>query len=124
MRTLREPAKLVWVAVGAAPAAWATQHVAGVAFGLAQCNPVGAQWMLAVHGWDLGIAIGAALVALAGSASALLVWRDTKGEGEGPPPASRIHFMAVVGLTTSPLFLAIIVLNGLGSGLVDVCRQS
>jgi hypothetical protein len=124
MSALRRPAFLVWIGIGAAPLAWTTQHVMGVAFALAQCNPAGARWQLPVRGWDLGSAIAAGLIALAGIVAAVVAFFDTRGLGDQPPPASRIHFMAIVGMTTSPLFLAIIVLDGLGSRLVDICRQS
>jgi hypothetical protein len=124
MSALRRPSRLVWIGIGAAPLAWATQHVVGVAFALAQCDPAGARWRLPVRGWDLGTAIAAAVVALAGIAAAVVAFLDTRELQDEPPPASRIRFMAILGMTTSPLFLAIIVLNGLGSGLVDICRQS
>jgi hypothetical protein len=77
-----------------------------------------------VRAWDLATAIAAALIALAGIAAAVVAFLDTRELRDEPPPASRIHFMAIVGMTISPLFLAIIVLDGLGSGLVDICRQS
>ena len=54
----------------------------------------------------------------------ILAFRGTTDRSEAPPPGSRIHFMAAMALAIGPLFLAIVVLNGLGTGLVDACRQS
>ena len=120
----RRASRLMWFGVWAAPAAWALQHAAGVMFGLAQCNPNGARWRIALRTWDVAIAAGAAAIAVAGIVAAVLAFRGTRERSEAPPPGSRIHFMAAMALTIGPLFLAIIVLNGLGTGLVDVCRQS
>jgi hypothetical protein len=120
----RRASLLMWFGVWAAPVAWALQHAAGVMFGIAQCNPNGRRWQISLATWDVGIAIVCALVALAGIVAAILAFRGTSERSEAPPPGSRIHFMAAMALTIGPLFLAIIVLNGLGTGLVEVCRQS
>jgi hypothetical protein len=120
----RRASLLMWFGVWAAPVAWALQHAAGVMFGIAQCNPNGRRWQISLATWDVAIAIVCALVALAGIVAAILAFRGTSERSEAPPPGSRIHFMAAMALTIGPLFLAIIVLNGLGTGLVDVCRQS
>jgi hypothetical protein len=117
-------ARLMWFGVWAAPAAWALQHAAGVMFGLAQCNPNGERWQIALRTWDVAIAIVAGLIAVAGIVAAILAFRGTSDRSEAPPPGSRIHFMAAMALTIGPLFLAIILLNGLGTGFVDLCRQS
>jgi len=114
----------MWFGVWAAPVAWALQHAAGVMFGLAQCNPNGARWQVPLKTWDVLIAGGCAVVAIAGIVAAIMAFRGTSDRSEAPPPGSRIHFMAAMALTIGPLFLAIIVLNGLGTGLNDLCRQS
>jgi hypothetical protein len=122
--TDRRASLLMWVGVWAAPVAWALQHAAGVMFGLAQCNPNGRRWNISLKVWDVLIAGGCTAIALAGIVAAILAFRGTSDRGEAPPPGSRIHFMAAMALTIGPLFLAIIVLNGLGTGLNDLCRQS
>jgi hypothetical protein len=116
--------RLMWFGVWAAPAAWALQHAAGVMLGLAQCNPNGERWQIALRTWDVAIAIVAGLIAVAGIVAAILAFRGTSDRSEAPPPGSRIHFMAAMALTIAPLFLAIILLNGLGTGFGDLCRQS
>jgi hypothetical protein len=122
--TDRRASLLMWIGVWAGPVAWALQHAAGVMFGLAQCGPNGASWEIALRSWNVAIAALAAAFAVAGIAAAVLAFRGTRDRGEARPPGSRIHFMAAMALTIGPLFLAIIVLNGLGTGLGDVCRQS
>jgi hypothetical protein len=122
--TDRRASLLMWFGVWAAPVAWALQHAAGVMFGLAQCNPNGTRWQVPLKTWDVLIAGGCAVVAVAGIVAAIMAFRGTSDRSEAPPPGSRIHFMATMALTIGPLFLAIIVLNGLGTGLNDLCRQS
>jgi hypothetical protein len=122
--TDRRASLLMWFGVWAAPVAWALQHAAGVMFGLAQCNPNGARWQVPLKTWDVLIAGGCAVVAIAGIVAAIMAFRGTSDRSEAPPPGSRIHFMAAMALTIGPLLLAIIVLNGLGTGLNDLCRQS
>jgi hypothetical protein len=122
--TDRRASLLMWVGVWAAPVAWALQHAAGVMFGIAQCNVNGARWGVPLKTWDVLIAAVCAAVAVGGIVAAILAFRGTSDRAESPPPGSRIHFMAAMALTIAPLFLAIIVLNGLGTGLNDLCRQS
>lgn len=120
--TDRRASLYMWIGVWAGPVAWALQHAAGVELGLAQCNPTGALWHVPLRAWSIAIAAVAAVVAVAGTVTAALAARATGDTEE--LPRGRIHFMAVMGLTISPLFLAIIVLNGFGTGLVDLCRQA
>ena len=122
--TDRRASLLMWVGVWAAPVAWALQHAAGVLLGIAQCGPNGARWQIELTTLNVVVAAVAALVAIAGIVAAILAFRGTTDRSEAPPPGSRIHFMAAMALAIGPLFLAIIVLNGLGTGLVDACRQS
>ena len=122
--TDRRASLLMWVGVWAAPVAWALQHAAGVFLGIAQCGPNGARWQIQLTTLNVVVAVVAALVAIAGIVAAILAFRGTTDRSDAPPPGSRIHFMAAMALAIGPLFLAIIVLNGLGTGLVDGCRQS
>jgi hypothetical protein len=122
--TDRRASLLMWLGVWAAPVAWALQHAAGVMFGIAQCNPNGERWQIPLKTWSVLIAAGCAAIAIAGIVAAIMAFRGTRDRSESPPPGSRIHFMAAMALTIGPLFLAIIVLNGLGTGLNDLCRQS
>lgn len=111
-----------WFGVLAAPAAWATQHVMGYAVSEADCDAVGRQWGVSLTAWS-AVAMGIALlVALAGLLVALAVMRSTASEAE--PPEGRWHFLGVVGVTVSALLLCIILMSGIGSIVLDHCRQS
>ena len=123
---LRRPhpplALMLWFGVLGAPAAWTTQHVTGFALTQAECGP-GYRGRLALDGLTIAVTAAAAAVAMAAELSAITVFRRTRDAGE-EPPASRIHFMSIIGMTIGPLFLAIILMSGLGVVLLENCRQS
>jgi hypothetical protein len=48
---------------------------------------------------------------------------ERRGDGAAPP-AGRLQFLAMVGLTVNFLALAIIVLDGVGAPLLTACQQS
>jgi hypothetical protein len=122
--TDRRAALLMWAGVWAGPVAWALEHAAGVMFDIAQCDPNGARWQIPLSTWHVVLSAASALLTLAGIAAAIVAFRATRDRSAAPPPGSRIHFMSAMALTIGPLFLAIIVLNGLGTGLGDVCQQA
>jgi hypothetical protein len=118
---------LMWFGLFAAPFAWAGQHVAGVMLTIGQChdNTAGPDWQLHVDTWAGIVTAAAALIAALGLLSAVLAWRSTReADDDDPPPAGRVHFLGVVGLTISPLFLAIILMSGLGTVFLPQCVQS
>jgi hypothetical protein len=56
------------------------------------------------------------VVAIAGGLCAFATFRATRdADNDSDPPLGRIHFMGVVGMVTSPLFLFIILMGGLGA---------
>jgi hypothetical protein len=122
--TDREAARLSWIGVWAPPVAWALQHAIGVMLGFAQCGPNGRRWQVSLDTWEVATAVVAGIVAAVGILAAIRAFRATTDRADTPPPGSRIHFIAAMALATGPLFLAIIVLNGLGTGLGELCRQS
>ena len=53
------------------------------------------------------------------------VYREDAGDGSDVlPRGRRLQFLAILGMTISPLFLCIILMRGLGATLIDTCRQS
>jgi hypothetical protein len=120
----REASRLMWIGVWAPPVAWALQLAAGVMLGFARCGPNGDRWGISLGTWEVVSAVIAGAIAVAGTASAVLAFRGTNDRADAPPPGSRIHFMAAMALAIGPLFLAIIVLDGLGTGFGELCRQS
>jgi hypothetical protein len=120
----RDAGRLMWIGVWAPPVAWALQLAFGVMSGFAQCGPNGRRWQLSLDAWSVASAVLAGLIAVAGIVAAVMAFRGTTDRAEAGPPGSRIHFMAAMALAIGPLFLAIIVLDGLGTGLGELCRQS
>jgi hypothetical protein len=120
-------AAAVWIGLFAAPFAWAAQHVAGIELTIGQChdNAPGPAWDLPVDPVTIATTAIAASIAVLGGLAALSAWRATRGvDDDDAPPAGRNHFLAIVGMTISPLFLAIILMSGVGSTLMSGCVQS
>jgi hypothetical protein len=120
---LRPPLELlVWFGVLGAPIAWALQHVTGFALTEADCN-IGYRGQVAVDGLTVAVTAAAATVAAAAELAAISAFRRTRDAGEDPP-GSRVHFMSIIGMTIGPLFLAIILMSGLGVVFLENCHQS
>jgi heme/copper-type cytochrome/quinol oxidase subunit 2 len=109
-----------WVGVFGAPAAWTVQHVTGYALTEATCGAAG--WDTHMDTWIAIVTGVAALVAVASGVAAVLAFRATRDAGAEPPPG-RIRFLAIIGMTITPLFLAMILMSGLGSVILVPCRQ-
>jgi hypothetical protein len=121
------PSVLMWIGLFAAPFAWATQHVIGIELQYAHChdNGPGPAWDIPVDALTIAVSAAAAAVAVLGGLAALAAWRSVRdADDDDAPPAGRIHFLGIVGITISPLFLAIIVMSGLGSVVLPACVQS
>jgi hypothetical protein len=127
MRPRVTPSVLMWIGLFAAPFAWAAQHVTGIELQYARChdNTAGPAWGIPVDAVTIAVSAVAAAIAVIGGLAALAAWRSARGaDDDDPPPAGRIHFLAIIGITISPLFLAIIVMSGLGSVFLPTCVQS
>lgn len=112
---------LVWFGVLGGPVTWALAHLAGVEVTDAACGTVGVP--ASIDAWGLGIAIVGGIVSVAAGAASFHVFRATRESGE-ELPASRIHFLSVIGMMLSLLFFALLVMAGLGSFLLPDCVQS
>jgi hypothetical protein len=118
---------LAWFGALGAPFAWAAQHVGGYALGLADCpdNTVGAGWDVPVNGWTIVVGGTAAAVAVLCGVASILAWRATRdAEEDDAPPAGRIYFLSMIGMTITPLFLAMIVMSSAGAIVAHGCTQS
>ena len=127
MSRVRDPGVLVWIGLFAAPVAWALQHVSGIELQYAQChdNTAGPGYSIHLDAWSLAITIVMACIAVVGGLAAITGWRATKdAEEDDAPPPGRIYFLGVVGMTITPLFLAIILMSGLGEVFLPGCVQS
>jgi heme/copper-type cytochrome/quinol oxidase subunit 2 len=117
-------AALMWLGLLGAPFAWTIQHVAGYGLTEANCQEASkAGWHIHLDVWTIVFTGSAVIVGLAGLAAALATWRRTKDAGTEPPGA-RIHFLSIIALTTTPLFLAIMLMSGIGVLFLTGCRQS
>lgn len=116
---------LQWAGVTLAPFAWAALHIFGILLTLAACAPANARWGLSLHTINAVATVLAAIVAAAGFGSAIAARLLVDAENDqDPPPAGRIFFMAVCGITTSGLLLVIILMAGTGVSLREACWQS
>ena len=109
------------------PFAWALQHVAGVSVGLADCpdNARGPGWRVPVDALTIAIGGVTAVIAVLGGVAAVAAFRATRGaEEDDAPPAGRIYFLAMIGMTITPLFLAMIVMSSAGAIAAIGCTQS
>jgi hypothetical protein len=107
---------LTWYGLLGAPVAWTFFHVAGVGIATGACSTFGVANGADTQPWSLILTIVCAAIAFGGLLAAGAVLLSTRGvEDSAPPPLGRIHFLAVIGLTITPLFIAIILMSGLGA---------
>ena len=133
--SVRSLAVLQWLGVLVAPVTWAAQHVLGYGIGQAECSPGGARWGIDNSVWELTLLACAGLLVVAAEAAAAAVFMRTRGAdvGDGPladdrfggrQPYGRLHFFASAALVANLMFLTMMLLDGLGSALGTLCRQS
>jgi len=114
--------RLMWFGLLAPAAAFTTFHVGGYALTEAECNVAGRSASLGLDVWTVVLTALAALVTGLGCVAAVLAWRRTRDCGD-EPPGSRVHFMSVMGMTTGPLILLIILMAGIGALVLPACVQ-
>jgi hypothetical protein len=115
----------MWFAVLGAPFAWGVEFAVGYWATQTQCGVAGEGWSVHVDLWGAVLMGVAFVVALAAGLTSLGLFRGTRqAETEGSPPDGRVHFLSIVGLTVTALFILIIVMTGIGVVIVPDCRQS
>jgi hypothetical protein len=116
---------LLWFGVVGAPLSWVAQFGFNYWLTEADCSVAGTRWGIALNAWVIGATLVSAAVALAAGLTSLLLFRATSAaDHDTPPPPGRTHFLATVGIAITPLFLAIIVMNGVGATILPDCHQS
>jgi hypothetical protein len=118
---------LAWIGALMPPFAWAGQHIAGFATGLADCpdGTRGPGWHVPVDGVTIAIGGTATVLVLLGTAFSLVAWLATRdADDDDAPPAGRIHFLSVIGLSIAPLFLAMVLMSSSGAIIANGCHQS
>ncbi len=113
----------LWYGVVGAPLAWVIFLVGGVGSAQAACSVAGASWSVSTDAWTVALTATAGVVAAGAELAALLTYRATRDPGDAPP-ASRVHFLSVIGIMVSGLFLVLIVLSGIGAVFQPECVQS
>ena len=111
---------LLWFAVLGAPLAWALQHIVGYALTEVRCDEQGTR--LHLDAWTIAVTTVALAIGALAAASAIAIYRSTRDAGK-EPPGSRVHFLALLGITVAPLFLCLILMSGLGVVVLVDCRQ-
>lgn len=133
--TLRQLSVIQWVGTLVAPLVWAGQHVVGYGIGQAECRAGGRPWGIDNDVWQLTLVSVAGLLVVIGWVAALVVFLHTKGAdwGDGPPeegrwkgqsPYGRLYFFSCAALVANVFFLAIMLLDAMGSVFDTLCRQS
>lgn len=133
MRTVPSTAA-VWFAVLGGGIAWTVQFVANLYFTWAQCLQPVDRWNLPMHGWEIGLSIGAIVVGLAATAQSIRIFRiafrvrdvdgqERRGDGSAPP-VGRVHFLAIIALVVNFLAMVIVIMTGIGAPLLGVCQQA
>jgi hypothetical protein len=115
----------MWFAVLGAPFAWGVEFTIGYWVTRASCSVPGQQWGVNVNAWGIVLTAVAFTVATGAGLTAIAMFRGTAdAEKDDAPPAGRVHFLAVVGMTVTVLFMFIIVMTGLGIVILPDCQQS
>ena len=125
VRVPHSPASpLLWYAVLGAPIAWGLQFAISYWVTEAKCSVAGGRWGISVDAWVIVLTVLAAALAMGGWLVALGLFQATgDDELDSAPPGGRTRFLAALGLAIAPIFLAIILLNGIGA-VVQSCTQS
>jgi hypothetical protein len=125
MRPPRRTSLLLWFGLLAPPVLWAIEFFFGLALTDTSCRPAGSTWGIHVNGVTIAMAAGTAAVALLAWAAAFAVFRSTRdAEDDDAPPKGRVKFLAIIALTTTPLFFLITVMSGIAAVVLPDCRQS
>jgi hypothetical protein len=113
---------VMWFGVLGAPAAWVLQFLFALAVTEASCTAAGSRWGIPVETLTTIATVAAGTVALLAGAAAAATFRAVREAGS-EPPGGRMRFLAAIGITVSPLFVAIIVMNGVGAVVLTRCQQ-
>ena len=115
-----------WFGVLGSPFAWTAQHVVGFALSEIGCRETGMSgWVDHVDGWVLAVTLAAAAVVVASGAAAVATYRRTRPVDEqGAPPRARMYFLSLIGIAVCPLFLAMVLMSGVGFVQLTGCTES
>lgn len=116
---------VLWYAVLGAPTAWALQFWVGYWAAEARCERPGAHVAVDISTWTIVAGAAGLAIAFGALATSVVLWRRfSDAEVKGAPPRGRVRFLAAVGMTVSPLFIAIIAMTSSGVLVLMPCNQS
>jgi hypothetical protein len=116
---------VLWYAVLGAPIAWALEFWVGYWATQARCERPGAHVAVDLSTWAIVAGVAGLLIAVGALVTSIVLWRGfSDAEVKGAPPRGRVRFLAAVGMTVSPLFIAIIVMTTSGVLVLMPCNQS
>ena len=112
----------LWAGILLAPLAWSVTELTGYYLSSRECA-AGASGRAGIT-QDL-LAIGLGVIAVVGLVIAIANWQRVRETSaiDGPPTESRAHFMALVGVVASTLFVVGIVFFALPPFLINVCAE-
>jgi hypothetical protein len=114
-----------WFAMAGAATAWGFQHAFGYWVSVGNCNQESTGWGSGAEFWTIAASATAALIAISAGLVAVALFRGTlEAETHGQAPPGRVRFLAIVGMAVTPLFLAIILMSGVGASIVSPCQTS
>ena len=111
----------LWFALLGPPLSWTGELVLGYGVEEADCGKAGTHWTLHTTAWEAALLVLCGLVGVAGLGAAVALWR--RSERHEPDPRGRIAFLAVSALLIDGLFLALILLTGIGTVVLDPCDR-
>lgn len=114
---------LQWFGLLAAPIVWSGQFVVGQGIGEALCATGGTSFSISNTTWQIALTAAAGLVVVLSEAAAIAVFRRTRNAGPDPP-ASRQYFFSFAAIAGNVVFLAIVLLTGIGAVYHHPCVQA
>ena len=114
---------LQWLGLLGAALAWTGQHVVGFGLTVAACGAAGKGWDIHVDLWEAVLmALGIAF-ALVSEGAAIAILLETRSlDHSDPPPWGRRHFFAAAAAVGNVLFIAIMLMSGLGAIFNSGCQ--
>jgi hypothetical protein len=123
--TMRRLSILQWVGLALGGVVWFAGHVVGFAITQAECGAGGRGWGISPDTWQASLTATAAALVVAAQAAAVAVLAGTRGTSyESEPPPGRVRFLAIAALAANLIFLAVVLLDGVGSLYNTPCRQA
>jgi hypothetical protein len=123
--SIRRLSQLQWIGFLVGGPVWFAEFLAGIGASQAVCNPASGRWGVPHDAVQLGLMVFAALCVVVALVASVVVFRETYEVGEqDPPPHGRIHFFSAASIGGNVVFLAIILLTGIGTIVDRTCHQA